>query len=289
MQHKIKLFSSKIILFIIFLFITVSSTYWLIYIHPYIHSNDAYIEGNQIHVSSVKEGKIFKQYVKEGDRVEKGTLLFQLDDHFLQLEKKEALANLEMTQEHITSQKQKTENAMINYIEKRKLKDQGLVNQDELVLALNTLEKEKQINNDFHSSLNIQKIHLEKIDEKIAQRKVYAPFEGVIGKCFKHAGSFVKQGEPVFSLYDSKKMWTYAHIKEDQLKKIKLGDFVKITLKAYPDLVLDGKVLFILPTASKENKLIPIKISINLDDFLDNQNNIFICNGMSAEVDIKIK
>jgi len=110
----------------------------------------------------------------------------------------------------------------------------------------------------------------------------------VITKSFLQTGLFVDKKDPILNINNTNNIWTYAWVKEKDLQSLKLGMKTKVSLEAYPDLLLNGKIEFISPSTKKRKnkKLIPIKISIDTSSL--NKDYLF-CNGMTAKVKIKTK
>jgi membrane fusion protein, multidrug efflux system len=62
------------------LLVAAGFAYWKVFFYPYESTDDAYIDGVSIDVSAEQSGRIVQLFVDEGDHVEKGQLLFLLDD-----------------------------------------------------------------------------------------------------------------------------------------------------------------------------------------------------------------
>jgi membrane fusion protein (multidrug efflux system) len=136
---------------------------------------------------------------------------------------------------------------------------------------------------------------------KISYTKIYAPQSGKLGKLNISAGQFVQAGSPLFSIVNDTTYWIVANFKETQIRKFYPGMPVEISLDAYPDSTLNGKIaslseatgarFSVLPPDNasgnfvKVTQRVPVKISI---DNVNRYSNILRA-GLSADVSIKIK
>ena len=75
----------------------------------------------------------------------------------------------------------------------------------------------------------------------LGNTKIIAPIDGRITKRNVERGNYVQPGVDLASLVGDD-LWVVADFKETQLRHMRPGQPVKITLDAYPDTVLNGKV-----------------------------------------------
>jgi membrane fusion protein (multidrug efflux system) len=134
---------------------------------------------------------------------------------------------------------------------------------------------------------------------KISYTKIYAPQTGKLGKLNIVAGQFAQAGSPLFQIVNDTTYWVVANFKETQIRKFYPGMPVEITLDAYPDSTLQGKIaslseatgarFSVLPPDNasgnfvKVTQRVPVKISIN---DVNSYSNILRA-GLSAYVSIK--
>lgn len=287
-KKRKKFYIVQLSLFASFFVACFVSLYWFYYVFPYVTALEGYIEGRQVLVCPANDGKIISSSVKEGDFVKKGQLLFQLDDRLAQSERKQVIAKLDSLKEKKSFSQKLLDDSMKHYLDTRRKKDQSIATEKELISSLRVLEERKENFEELKNSLFIEEMKLEHLNQKLYQKSIEAPFDGVITKCHYVKGSYVEKKDPVLCLFDAKKIWGYAFVSEKDIHKIKLGSFAEICLDAYPSLILSGKVEFIAPMTKQvdHKKLIPIKISIDKKALTKDA---FICNGMSANFKIKVK
>lgn len=69
-----------------------------------------------------------------------------------------------------------------------------------------------------------------------------APISGVVIKTLAKEGEVLAPGQPVAMVVDPSNLYVSANIEETDLKKVRIGETVDITVDAYPDLTLTGTV-----------------------------------------------
>lgn len=132
----------------------------------------------------------------------------------------------------------------------------------------------------------------------VGDRTIKSPVPAVIDRVFVEPGEYVLAGQRILMLHNSKEVWVEANIKETQLRKLKLGQPVHITVDAYPDDKFSGRVARIgsattsrfalLPTPNpsgnftKITQRVPVKI-----DFTEKPRPL--SPGMMVEIDIDIR
>lgn len=140
-----------------------------------------------VELRALDKGYLAKIFVDEGQRVNKGQLLFQLMPNVYQAEKKKAQAE--------------RNKAAIEFQNTKILADSNIVSKNELALAKVNLERAE-------AELDLADLHL-KFTE------IRAPFDGIVGRFNDvRLGSLVEEGELLTTLSDNSKMWVYFNVPE---------------------------------------------------------------------------
>jgi len=87
--------------------------------------------------------------------------------------------------------------------------------------------------------------------------KVHAPFAGIVVRKWRDPGATVAAGTPVLTLLDPSSLHVSANIDEKDLGDVALGDRVDVSVDAYPDVRLTGRVSAILRATNSKFGLIP--------------------------------
>lgn len=68
----------------------------------------------------------------------------------------------------------------------------------------------------------------------LADRKIGAPVNGVVDKTFVDVGEYVTPGQRLALVHDPEKVWIEANVKETEVRKLRIGQVVEISVDAYP-------------------------------------------------------
>jgi membrane fusion protein, multidrug efflux system len=86
---------------------------------------------------------------------------------------------------------------------------------------------------------------------------IRAPVDGVVGNRAGQVGQYVKPGTQLVSLVPLPKVYVTANFKETQLTLMRPGQPAEISVDAYPDRVIEGKVESFAPASGAEFSLLP--------------------------------
>ena len=107
------------------------------------------------------------------------------------------------------------------------------------------------------SAIALKKVKIEQQKLRLTYSKVYAPSTGRIGKKTIEAGQFVQAGQPLMTIVQDSNFWVVANFKETQVSSLKIGDLVNMTLNAYPDRIIKGKIVSIAEATGAKTSLLP--------------------------------
>jgi len=86
---------------------------------------------------------------------------------------------------------------------------------------------------------------------------IRAPVAGVAGNRAGQVGQYVKPGTQLLSLVPLSRVYVTANFKETQLTHMRLGQAAEVSVDAYPDLTLDGRVESFAPASGAQFSLLP--------------------------------
>lgn len=275
---------------------------WAAHKRTYVWTNDAFIDGYQISISSdVEVGRIVELYVDEGDWVEEGQILCQLDETIYNSQREDAATNVALLQETAKLQK----------IEMEKLRDIYYVARQEFANQIISYIDFDKIEKDYFYAMANYKVaeatlsngiaKLGVIEEYLRHTKIYAPRAGAISKRWVVGGDVVQIGQPLFGLTDPN-VWVTANLEETKVSHLKPGDRVEIHVDAYPHQKFTGSVFVVRASAASQFSLIPpdnatgnftkvvqrvpVKIWLDLPNAKEP---LYLYPGMSVEVNVKVR
>lgn len=283
----------KIFIFITFLIITGCSSGEI-----KTHASGVF-ETNDVIISSKSMGEITALNVNEGDMLQKGTLVGQIDSTQLQLQKKtlenaivsaeSKIVNVEVQlaplDEEVNKYKQEVERF-------KRLVASSAANKkqlDDVTSAFNAARKQREATYDtltksntvILNEINGLKIQIAQIDDNIKKSLIYAPMDGMVLTKYANAFEFAQMGKPLFKMADISTLILRAYVTGDILTQVKVGDEAKIfadfgknNIKEYT-----GKITWIsekaeftpktIPTRDERSNLVyAVKITVQNDGYL---------------------
>lgn len=91
---------------------------------------------------------------------------------------------------------------------------------------------------------------------------LYAPAGGVVLEKTAVQGMRFMPGEPLFKIADLSAVWLLADVFEQDLAQVHIGQSVKISVDAYPEKTLTGKIAYIYPTVTAETRTAKVRVEL---------------------------
>lgn len=91
---------------------------------------------------------------------------------------------------------------------------------------------------------------------------LYSPANGVVLEKIAVQGMRFMPGEPLFKIADLSAIWLLADVFEQDLALVRVGQAVKISVDAYPEKELAGKIAYIYPTVSPETRTAKVRVEL---------------------------
>lgn len=231
-------------------------------------SNDAYVSAHIVNIAAVVSGPVTKLYIRENQQVKKGEQLIEIDrlPYLYAVEQAKAKLKIaKLTYENekvaITKAEQQLQQSKImfslsqdHFKRYSPLQAKGdlptiiLINvvdkMKEQEAAISIAEQElktAQINFD-DSPILAAKAELDQAEYMLNHTRLYAPEDGYITNFNVRVGQYIKPGEGLFALVETKRWWIVTRYRETSIRLIKPGDKAKITIDMYPGKVFHGHV-----------------------------------------------
>ncbi|MFZ5755398.1 MAG: efflux RND transporter periplasmic adaptor subunit [Pseudomonadota bacterium] len=183
-------------------------------------------------------GRVEAVLFREGARVAAGTPLVRLEDDEEQAEFNAAQVNAEL---------QASRQARM-----RKLREQGLLSQDEL-------DTQSQAAKEAQARLELARV-------KLAYRTVKAPFAGVLGFRQVSPGTLVQPGDAIVSLDATDTLRAEFQVPETQLAAIAAGNAVAGRAAAYPGRTFKGTVTMVGSRVDENTRSVAVQARIDNRD-----------------------
>jgi len=193
-------------------------------------TRDGQVRAQVIQVAPRVSGTVVNISVIDNQFVKAGDPLFQIDPSTFEIEIAQAEANL--AREENSSRGAKAEFDRVREIYK---KDPGAVSGKDLI--------RREVG--YYESLNRIDVAREKLKAArldLEFTNVSAAVDGYVSNINFQIGSQAVTNQPILAVVDSGSFWVFGYFRENQLGRISIGDAAKVTLMAYPDQPLEGRV-----------------------------------------------
>jgi RND family efflux transporter MFP subunit len=197
-------------------------------------STGVVVADRQVTLAAKIVGRIVAVNVEEGDVVQAGDLLIDIDDAQYRADLSSAEALLMQEQVRLEHMKRLDERFSALY-------EQKSVSQDKADEARFNFEVAQ-------AAVKRAEAELEKIRVLLAETKIRAPFAGVIIGKSSETGKVTAPGEPLLSIEDQGKLKFRTRISEQDISAIELGRELTVIIDALDDLRLTGTVSKIIPS-----------------------------------------
>jgi membrane fusion protein (multidrug efflux system) len=87
----------------------------------------------------------------------------------------------------------------------------------------------------------------------LSDRNIGAPVNGVVDKTFVDVGEYVTPGQRLALVHDPQTIWIEANIKETEVRKLRIGQRVDVSVDAYPDESMFDRLMNALGVESPDN------------------------------------
>jgi len=256
----VKWYGRKRIIFpFLFLIILAAAIYfyWDINLRGFVSTDDAYIDSDRIAISSKILGRVDSLGTDEGEKVIKGQLLARIDDSDLLADKAQAEANIAFARQNTDLAGVSLELARDDFSRAKTQFESNIISAQDYDHANKALELARAKLNIARAAVKTAEAALEVITAKLANTKLFAPYNGIVAKKWILDGEVISPGQPIFTIYDLQDVWITANFEETKIASFRVGDPVLISVDAYPDQDYSGKVLFIGAATASQFSLIP--------------------------------
>jgi len=232
----------------------------------------------EVNVKSKISGKIKKLYVEEGELIDEGDIIAEVEPDMQQAQ------TLSRIKSNLQTAEIELETAQKNFNSDRKLYEKDFISDDEWLASQNALKK-AEIN--YQSALEQYQL-IQEIGITEENLRITAPVSGTIIQKNVEEGEMVVSSESysggtvILTIADLSKMIILAEINEIDIGKISISQPVDISIEAFPDADYKGKITHIAPMAKIGNNNIRVfDIKISIENLTPN-----LKPGMSANVTI---
>jgi membrane fusion protein, multidrug efflux system len=186
-------------------------------------------------VNSQLSGAVTTVLVQEGDRVRRGAVLARMDARELAAQLASAQATLDV--------------AKAAYERAQQLRERR-------VITLPEYERER-------TGYAAAQAQVDQLRTRVGYATVRAPVDGVITEKNVESGDVVGNQARLFSVADVSEIVTRVGVSELDIVELQQGDRVSITLDAFPNRQLNGRIRRVFPSADPTTRLVPVEVAFD--------------------------
>jgi HlyD family secretion protein len=207
----------------------------------------------QVNISADVSAKITRLDVEEGQWVERGTLLVELDRERYLAAVASAEANLSAAKANANLARENMIKVEKDYERTKELFDRNLESQSVLDSVYAAAEVEKARYQSVLDQGEQAKAALRQARDDLAKTTIYAPMSGTVSRLNKEVGEIALgsqfQEDVILEISNLEGMEALVAIDENDIVSVSIGDEAEIEVDALPDVRLKGRVTEIANSA----------------------------------------
>ena len=239
--------------------------YWFFFLKDFEETEDAYVGGNQVMVSSQVAGNVAKINADNMDKVHAGDILVELDDTNAKLSFEQAKSNLanavrqveqlsftvQQLQSAVHANEISLAQAQGNLARRVQLEKMGAIDKESFQHAKEAVEISKANLNSSRNQLAANQALLSNVPLRqqpqiqnamsslkqawlnLQRTKIRSPIDGYVARRNAQVGQAVSVGGALMAVVSNEQMWLEANFKETQLTNMRIGQPVKIHFDLY--------------------------------------------------------
>ena len=239
--------------------------------HSFTHetTDDAFIDVHFVSVAPKIAGRVSVVHVDDNQLVKKGDVLVEIDPRDFQVALAQAKANLA---------KDKATQIQAATAEKRAVDLFG-----RNVISTQDRDSSVASSQSTKAAVEADEAAVEQAELNLSYAKIKAPIDGYVTKEAVAIGDYLQVGQALMSLVPPR-VWVIANFKETQLRNMQPGQPVNISVDAYPNLDLRGRLdsiqagsgaaFTLLPPENATGNYVKVVQRVPVKIVLDDQQNL---------------
>ena len=211
----------------------------------------------QADVKTEYSGVITQVYVTEWVRVQKGTPLAQLDTRELELAIQRSEAAVEVSRANVVQAEVAQNRAEREHARFLKLKEAGLVTQQNLEDAATEKEAAAARVSAAKAQLRAAQGELHQTQTRLAKAVIRSPLDGVVSQRSMNVGDLTGD-KMIFHIVDNRLLDLTVTVPSGETGSVKVGQPLLFSTDSLPGKTFTGKVAFINPAISEADRSVKI-------------------------------
>ena len=230
------------------------------------------VHEEEINLSTEQPGRVTAIYVREGDIVEQGQLLAQIDDERYRTTVEQREAAVRMQEIAIERQQAQLDNLRRQWERQSELHSRDLVDQDSFDTITNNLRISEIDLRTNQEQLRQTQAQLEQAEDDLSKTQVYAPISGTVISLDIEVGEQAitsttnVPGSSLMTIADTSTILTEVNVDEADIASVRVGQEAEIIAIAFPDSPVSGVIESIAVSAKvaegEQGRSFAVKIRI---------------------------
>ncbi|MBM3262842.1 MAG: efflux RND transporter periplasmic adaptor subunit [candidate division Zixibacteria bacterium] len=202
----------------------------------------------KVDVSASISGKVVQLNVREGQTVEKGQLLLQIDPTPTQTTVAQLQASIRSAKANLSLSEANLRLAQSEYDRQKALFDRGMIAEDAVQRALSGREVEQARNHAAREEISRLEASLRNAQHDLTKVNMIADISGIVTKLNieegenAFVGTFNNPGTVLLTISDLSHIEAWVEVDETDVVSLRVGQPAEIVVDAYPDTVFNGVI-----------------------------------------------
>ncbi len=216
-------------------------------------------------IKSEYAGIVTEVYVTEWVKVKKGTSLAKIDAREMEILLQKAGAAIEMAKANLLQAEVSGNRANREYDRLLKLKEVGLVTQQNIDDGLTEKEAAAARIAAARAQLKVAEEDLQHTQTRLSKTLIRSPIDGVVSFRGVNVGDLVgEMGSPkiMFRIIDTRTLDLTVTVPSTEMSRLHVGQSLTFSTDALPEQKFTGKVMFINPVVNDSDRSIKVTVEV---------------------------
>jgi HlyD family secretion protein len=209
----------------------------------------------EVKIASMVSGEIIDLPIKEGQVVKKGDLLVKINPDLYTSGLNRSVANLSGSKAGLSQSDASFNEAKANYQRNKTLFDKGIISKSDWDKAVSSFEVAKANKQSAYYNVQSASASVNEAKDNLGRTVIYAPADGTVSVLNVELGERVlgtqqMAGTEILRVANLNNMEVEVDVNENDIVKIKVGDFANVEVDAYLKKQFKGVVTSISNSAS---------------------------------------